>query len=207
MLFRIYFSIAMIVFSGLGHVMPLSDVPRPFARPTSSEITVSDLQWKAASQIPESLRRSTALRSWVKDVYGHEPSWLASVEVDSSNQTHEVLVASSYSGAAGRNFLLVAQDKKGHWRTLTSILGAPIFVEDAPNRAMDLQVYSKWAGEIWLSRLVFSGGKYRFHSETRMPRILVGPCFYMRWQQLNLFQLDSKKAASLCHESESVASE
>ena len=207
MLFRVYFAIAMIVFSGLGHVMPLSDVPRPSAQPTSTETTVSDLQWKPASQIPPSLSESTAMRSWVKNLYDHEPTWFASVDVDSNSQTKEVLIASSFSGSGGRNLLLVAQDKRGHWRMLASFLGAPIFIVAESKKAMDLQVYSRSAGEMWLSSLFFSGGRYRLHSEVFIPRILVGPCFYMRWQQLNLFQIDSKDADRRCLESASAASD
>jgi hypothetical protein len=195
MLFRIYFSIAMIVFSGLGHVMPLSDVPRPFARPTSSEITVSDLQWKAASQIPESLRRSTALRSWVKDVYGHRghPGLLQLKWIQAIRRTKCWLPVVTVA-LLGRNFLLVAQDKKGHWRTLTSILGAPIFVEVAPNRAMEFAGFTPNGPVKFVEQIGFLRWKISFSIRDAYARILVGPCFYMRWQRVKPLSVGFKES-------------
>jgi hypothetical protein len=165
-------------------------LPRPFASPSSNEITVSDLQWQDAKDLPKSLSKSKAFKEWMHDLYESDAEWFASTEVDGNKQTHEILLASSWGGSSGRNFLLVSQTKNGHWRKLGAFLGAPIFTLEGPGKPAKLQVYYRNFGDMWLSNYAYSGGGYRIQSESIIPRIFVNECFYRRWQQLNLFFLE-----------------
>jgi hypothetical protein len=177
-------------------------LPRPFAYPSSSEITASDLEWKNAKQyLSKEIAESKAVRVWKKDLYDFEAEWFAPIDIDENKRTREVLIASSYGGSGGRQFLLIRQGKNGEWRKLAAVHGAPIFIKQKPGTPSNLQVYYR-NGDMWLLSYGYSGGKYRYLSESFLPRILVTECFYRRWQQLNLFLSAPglKEAENLCPE-------
>ena len=160
--------------------------PKPFHEQASTEITVSDLHWQIPDQLPQDIRKSKDYLTWLKDVGNEQPAWFANIDVDSNEKTHEILIASSLSGAGGRNFLLVTQAKTGKWQQLATIFGAPIFMKSKPIGYADLQTYHRNGLEMWLQLFKYSNGRYKFHSITLMPRAIVTECFYQRWLQLNL---------------------
>ena len=161
-------------------------LPRPFIESSSREITVSDLLWSDANQLPINLRKSKAVREWMKNLGDSRINWIAPIDIDDSSQTTEFLIASSYGGSGGRNFLLVGSEKKGPWRELAAFLGAPVFVREKPKNPPNLQVYYR-NGDMWVLNYVYSHGKYNIHSSLIIPEVFVTECFYRRWQQLNLF--------------------
>jgi len=163
-------------------------LPRPFHEPASTEITVSDLNWQVPDQLPQGIRKSRAYRTWLHSVYDEPPAWFAKIDVDGNEKTQEILIASSLSGSGGRNFLLIAQTKKKEWSELATIFGAPIFMKSKPNGYADLQTYHRNGLEMWLQLFKYSNGKYKFQTETLMPRAIVTECFYQRWLQLNLLE-------------------
>lgn len=115
--------------------------------------------------------------------------WFSEINVDDNNKTQEILIASSFSGSDGRNFLLMTETKKGKWRALSQIFGAPIFIASQSSAYADLQTYHRSGGDMWLQVFKFKNGKYQLHTSTLMPRSLVTECFYQRWLQLNLLRV------------------
>ncbi|OYU11148.1 MAG: hypothetical protein CFE38_14325 [Comamonadaceae bacterium PBBC1] len=110
------------------------------------------------------------------------------INVDDNSKTQEILIASSVSGSGGRNFLLMTETKKGKWRALSQIFGAPIFIASQSSAYADLQTYHRSGGDMWLQVFKFRNQKYELHTSTLMPRSLVTECFYQRWLQLNLLR-------------------
>ncbi len=157
----------------------------PFEEPSSGEIVATNLRWRDAIQLPIDIRKSKAVSVWMKNIGDSEIAWFAPIDIDDSKQTTEFLIASSYGGSGGRNFLLIGSEKKGPWRELAAFLGAPIFVLEDPKKPLTLQVYYR-KGEMWLLKHVYSRGKYRFHSSLIVPSNILTQCSYRRWQQLNL---------------------
>ncbi len=184
MSYKLLVTVSLICLAELCHGQGL---PRPFAYPRDSEITVSDLEWKDFNQkLPKKIAESKAVRDWKKDLYDFDAEWFAPIDIDENKKTNEILIASSYSGSGGRNFLLIGQGRNGQWRKLAGFLGAPIFIREKPGKPYKLQVYYR-NGDIWLRNYVYSGGRYIFLFESYMPTIIVTECVYKRWQQLNLF--------------------
>jgi len=161
-------------------------LPRPFVEPSSREITVSDLHWNDATQLPINVQKSKAVRAWMKNLGDSRINWFAPIDIDDSTQTSEFLIASSYGGSGGRNFLFVGSEKNGPWRELASFLGAPVFVRENPKKPPNLKVYYR-NNDMWLLNYFYLSGKYHFHSSLIVPEVFVTECFYRRWQQLNLF--------------------
>ena len=168
--------------------------PQPFLEPASTEITVSDLHWQIPDQLPQDIRKSNDNLKWLKGVGNQQPAWFANIDVDGNENTHEILIASSLSGAGGRNFLLIAQNKTGEWRQLATIFGAPIFMKSKSSGYADLQTYHRNGLEMWLQLFKYSNGRYKFYSATLMPRAIVNECFYQRWLQLNLIDASKTEA-------------
>jgi len=163
-------------------------LPPHFEEPNNREITTTNLRWRDANQLPSDIRKSKAVSAWMKNLGDSEIAWFAQIDIDDRKQTTEFLIASSDGGSGGRNFLLIGSEKKGPWRQLAAFLGAPIFVMEDPKKPLTLQVYYR-SGDMWLLKHVYSNGKYKFHSSSKIPEVFVTECFYRRWQQLNLVLL------------------
>lgn len=165
-----------------------NSLPKSFHEPSTTEITVSDLNWQVPDQLPQDIRKSKAYKNWIKSVNDEPLAWFASIDVDGNPKTRELLIASSLSGSGGRNFLLIAQTKKKEWNQLATIFGAPIFIKSKPNGYADLQTYHRNGLEMWLQLFKYSNGKYKMQTATLIPRVIVTECFYQRWLQLNLLE-------------------
>lgn len=163
-------------------------LPRSFHEPASTELTVSDLNWQVPDQLPQGIRKSRAYQTWLKNVGNEQPAWFATIDIDGNEKTKEILIASSLSGSGGRNFLLILHTKKKGWNELATIFGAPIFMKSKPSGFADLQTYHRNGLEMWLQLFKYSNGKYKFLTETLIPRAIVTECFYQRWLQLNLLE-------------------
>ena len=87
-------------------------LPRPFIEPSSREITVSDLHWSDATQLPINVQKSKTVRAWMKNLGDSRIKWFAPIDIDDSMRTTEFLIASSDGGSGGRNFLLVGSEKR-----------------------------------------------------------------------------------------------
>lgn len=160
-------------------------LPEPFHSPSSGEITVSDLKWTDPARLPEAIKKSSDYQKWSKDLDA-PILWFSEINVDGNNKTQEILIASSFSGSGGRNFLLMTETINGKWRALSQIFGAPIFIASQSSAYADLQTYHRSGGDMWLQVFKFKNSKYQPHTSTLMPRALVTECFYQRWLQLNL---------------------
>lgn len=162
-------------------------LPEPFHSPSSVEITVSDLKWADPAQLPDGIKKSSDYQQWIK-ILDAPILCFSEINVDDNSKTQEILIASSVSGSGGRNFLLMTETKKGKWRALSQIFGAPIFIASQSSAYADLQTYHRSGGDMWLQVFKFRNQKYELHTSTLMPRSLVTECFYQRWLQLNLLR-------------------
>lgn len=164
-------------------------LPQAFHSPSSVEVTVSDLNWTNATNFPIEIEQSKDYKTWLKHMGNSPPSWFAEINVDKNDKTREILIASSYSGSGGRNFLLMTQ-KNGKWHELATIFGAPVFVKLNSTGYAELQTYHRDAGDMWLQSFKYQNGKYKRHAISLMPRAIVTECFYQRWLQLNLLKVN-----------------
>lgn len=162
-------------------------LPEPFHSPSTGEITVSDLKWADPAQLPDGIQKSIDYQKWSNDL-DSPILWFSEINVDDNNKTQEILIASSFSGSGGRHFLLMTETKKGKWRALSRIFGAPIFIASQTSAYADLQTYHRSGGDMWLQVFKYKNQKYKLHTSTLMPRSLVTECFYQRWLQLNLLR-------------------
>lgn len=195
MSFIVKFSFASLLFLTAGQAFAVL-LPVPFHSPSSGERTVSDLKWTDPAQLPEAIRKSSDYKKWIKNL-GAPILWSSEINVDDNNKTQEILIASSFSGSGGRNFLLMTETKKGKWRALSQIFGAPIFIASQSSAYADLQTYHRSGGDMWLQVFKFKNQKYEFHTSTLVPRSLVTECFYQRWLQLNL--LSARQSDQKCN--------
>lgn len=159
--------------------------------PSSIEVTVSNLNWTNLSNFPKEIEQSKDYKKWLKDMGNSPPLSFAEINVDENEKTREILIASSYSGSGGRNFLLLTQTKNGKWHELATIFGAPIFLKLNSTGYAELQTYHRDAGDMWLHSFKYKNGKYKRHAISLMPRAIVTECFYQRWLQLNLLKVNS----------------
>jgi hypothetical protein len=183
-IFKFIFTSLLFFTAGQAYAVLL---PEPFHSPSSGEMTVSDLKWTDPAQLPEGIKKSSDYQKWSKDLSA-PILWFAEINVDDNSKTQEILIASSASGSGGRNFLLMTEAKKGKWRALSQIFGAPIFITSQSSAYADLQTYHRSGGDMWLQVFKFKNQKYEFHTSTLIPRSLVTECFYQRWLQLNLLR-------------------
>lgn len=186
MLFIVKLTCASLLFLSASQAFSVL-LPEPFQSPSSGEISVSDLKWTDPAKLPEAIRKSSDYQKWIKDLDA-PILWFSEINVDDNNKTQEILIASSVSGSGGRNFLLMTETKKGKWRALSQIFGAPIFIASQSSAYADLQTYHRSGGDMWLHVFKFKNQKYELHTSTLMPRSLVTECFYQRWLQLNLLR-------------------
>jgi len=165
-------------------------------RRSSAEIIVSDLRWKSAADMPRDLLNASVLKRWMAE-FAAVPSQFAEIDIDGNEKTREVLIADGDFPGSGRAFLLVSQSSKSIWVELVGFRGAPIFT--ATNRlgqSMDLQVYSRRAGDMWISHFRRNRGRYVHIGERYVPRIFSTECSHRLWQQLNLMTyVQSEKCA------------
>lgn len=161
-------------------------LPQAFHSPSLSEITVSDLNWIDLTNLPKEIPQSKDYRTWLKDMGEAPPLWFSEINVDDDEKTREILIASSYSGSGGRNFLLMIQTKNGQWNELVKIFGAPIFLKLNSTGFAELQTYHRNAGDLWQQSFKYQNGKYKRYAINLMPRAIVTECFYQRWLRLNL---------------------
>ncbi len=165
-----------------------NSLSKTFHEPSSTEITVSDLNWQMPDQLPQDIRKSMVYRNWLHSVNDEPPAWFTNIDVDGNLKTRELLIASSLSGAGGRNFLLIAKAKSGQWSELASIFGAPILMKTKPTGYAELQTYHRNGLELWMRTFKISNGKYIIQTEALIPRAIVTESFYQRWLQLNLIE-------------------
>lgn len=162
--------------------------PQAFHSLSLSEVTVSDLKWSNPINLQKEIEQSKDYKIWLKDMGYLPPLWFSEINVDDNEKTREILIASSYSGSGGRNFLLINQSKSGKWHELATIFGAPIFVKLNSTGYAELQTYHRDAGGMWLQSFKYQNGKYTRYALSLMPRAIVTECFYQRWLQLNLLK-------------------
>ena len=152
----------------------------------SRELTVDDLEWIKPEFLPRDVETSSVLKDWIHSLYGEPIRAFAEINTDGDKRTREILIASSYGGSGGRNFLLILKRSGQPWREGATILGAPVFV-DVNRKSFALQVYYRRHGEMFVRHHDFNNYKYIFKHEERIPASLVDECFYRNWQRLNLF--------------------
>jgi hypothetical protein len=195
MLFITKLTCASLLFLAAGQAFSVL-LPEAFHNPSSGEITVSDLKWADPAQLPDGIKKSSDYQKWMKEL--NAPIlWFSEINVDDNKRTQEILIASSFSGSGGRNFLLMTETKKGKWRALSQIFGAPIFIASQSSAYADLQTYHRSGGDMWLQVFKYKNQKYERHTSTLMPRSLVTECFYQRWLQLNL--LGARQSDQKCN--------
>jgi len=125
-------------------------MPQAFHSPSVAELTVSDLNWTQPTNLPKEIEKSKDYKTWFKNMGDSPPLWFSEINVDNNKKTREILIASSYGGSGGRNFLLMAQTENGKWHELATIFGAPIFVKLNSKGYAELQTYHRNAGDMWL---------------------------------------------------------
>ncbi len=151
------------------------------------EVTVEDLEWIKPEFLPREIETSSVLKDWIRTLYGEPIRAFAEINTDGDKSTREILIASSYGGSGGRNFLLISKRSGQPWREGATIFGAPVFV--GVNRdSYALQVYYRRHGEMFVRYHDFNNYRYIFKHEEKVPASLIDECFYRNWQQLNIFR-------------------
>jgi hypothetical protein len=159
-------------------------------------LIVSDLKWKSAAAMPRNLLNAPVLKRWMAE-FAAVPSQFAEIDIDGNEKTREFLIADGDFPSSGRAFLLVSQSSKSTWVELVGFRGAPIFTAiNRMGQSMNLQVYSRRAGDMWVSHFRRNTGRYIHIDERYVPRIFSTECSHRLWQQLNLMKsVQSEKCA------------
>jgi hypothetical protein len=155
------------------------------------------LNWKTSDELPLNIKKSKIYEKWIRNTWNQPPEWFAKIDIDDSDKTQEILIASSLSGSGGRNFLLITQTKNNEWNELAFIFGAPIFMKSNPSGYADLQTYHRDGAEMWLRSFKYINGKYKVQTQTLLPRSIVTECFYQNWLKLNLLNNFSTSSKAL----------
>ena len=161
-------------------------------RRSSTEIIVSDLKWTSSALMPKNLRSDPVVKRWMSR-FAAEPDQFAEIDIDNNERTREILIADGDFPSGGRAFLLLSQTSSSNWVELLGFRGAPIFTGlNRPGKSMDLQVYSRDAGDMWVSYFKRKTDKYFYKGDQYVPRIFSTKCSHLLWQQLNLLKIARK---------------
>ena len=150
------------------------------------EVTVENIDWIKPDFLPRDIEKSSVLKDWIRTLYGEPIRAFAEINTDCDKSTREILIASSYGGSGGRNFLLISKRSGQPWREGATIFGAPVFV-GVNRESYALQVYYRRHGEMFVRYHDFNNYRYRLKYEKKVPTSLIDECFYRNWQRLNLF--------------------
>jgi hypothetical protein len=151
----------------------------------SGEITVLDLEWFPASDLPRSAKTGSAIASWSRE-FAATPAKFSFLDLNGDGKL-EILVADSDFPSSGRAFILLSMMRNGKWMKIAEFRGAPIFSRQNDAGAFsDLLIYSRSAGTMYQVHLKFTGKSYRLKSSNAVPQVIYTENLHCLWQNLNL---------------------